>query len=694
MISAPVFSARPSSDCTPQPSTILKNFPHILHGGDYNPDQWLNEPEVIEQDFRLMKRAGCRVFSIGIFSWTALEPADGVFTFDWLDRIMDRMAREGNRVILATPSGSKPAWLAQAHPEICRVDYHGRREPPGGRHNHCWSSPVYRDRVQRINRALAERYAHHPALAMWHISNEYGGACFCDHCVARWREWLRARYGSLEALNQAWWTSFWNRTYTDWSQIHPAEYSHDGLMLDWMRFTTEQMVEFYQMEAAPLKAANPDIPCTTNFMGLSNGHDYARFAEVVDVVTDDQYPRYHYEDEDLHDKVNTIAFKNDLFRNFKPGRPWMLMESCPDDPLYPGNLAGIKPPGLHRAEMFQALGHGAEGTLYFQWRKGRGGHEKFHGAVVGHDGSGDTRIFREVESLGRSYEHLTPILGSRTPPAEVAIIYESDSRWAFQSNATANARNAYDRVAQAHYRPFRDSGIPVDVIASGRDFSPYKLLIVPQLYLLKNGVAARLRSFVEQGGILVGTVYTGIVGESGLCFTGGFPGEGLRQVFGLWNEETDVLVGRRRQKLRMHDGAEFEVTETCGLVRPEGAEVRAVYTEQFYAGSPALTVNALGKGKAYYQAARCGHEFHEHFYGNLMREAGLRQPLPTRPPAGVQVQERVSQTRRFLFLENFTANSQRVELPSGVWEDLAERRPQAAGGLLDPWQSIILAQEI
>jgi beta-galactosidase len=672
---------------------LMENFPHILHGGDYNPDQWLDAPEVIEEDFRLMKKAGCRVFSIGIFSWTALEPQEGVFTFDWLDRIMDRMAQEGHRVILATPSGSKPAWLAQAHPEICRVDYHGRREPHGARHNHCWSSPAYRQAVQRINRALAARYSHHPALAMWHVSNEYGGACHCPLCIARWQEWLRARYGTLQALNQAWWTAFWNRTYTDWEQIHPSEFSHDGLMLDWMRFTTHQMVDFYQMEVAPLHAANSAIPCTTNFMGLSNGHDYARFARVVDLVADDQYPRYHGDDADLAEKVNAIAFKHDLYRNFKPGRPWMLMESCPDDPQYPGNMAGIKPPGLHHAEMLQALGHGAEGTLYFQWRKGRGGHEKFHGAVVGHDGTGETRVFREVEALGRLYERLTPILGSRTPAAEVGLIYDGEARWAFQFNSTANAGNAYDRIAQSHYRPFRDHGVPVDVFESERDFSSYKLLIAPQLYMLKPGVAARLRAFVEQGGVLVGTVYTGFVGESGLCFTGGFPGDGLREVFGIWNEETDVLLGPRRQRMRLTGGAEFEVEGAAALVHPDAAGVLAVYTESFYAGSPALTVHSLGKGQAYYQAGRSGPEFQNHFYTGLMAELGLRRPLPTPPPMGVQLQERVSDHGRFLFVQNFTGESQTLKLPPGSWHDLGDTGTAIAHGLLAPWQSGVLIQE-
>jgi len=466
-------------------------------------------------------------------------------------------------------------------------------------------------------------------------------------------------------------------------------------MLDWMRFNTRQMTDFFQWEVGPLRELTPDIPCTTNFMGLSNGHDYAAFAKVVDFVADDQYPRYSDLDSDLLEKVNTVAFKDDLYRCFKPDSAWILMESCPEDPCYSGTMSGLKRPHLHRAEMLQALGHGAEGTLYFQWRKGRGAHEKFHGAVLDHAGHEHTRTFRDVAALGRSYQKFTPFLGSRTPAAEVAVVYDWEARWSFQFSPTANGNNAYDRIAVSHYTPFREAGMPVDVISSERDFSSYKVLILPQLWMLKPGVATRLRAFVEAGGTLIGTYYTGAVNETGLCWTGGFPGDGLMDVFGLWNEETDLLGEDRTQTIRITTGQEFpqstylarQVSSLCQL---RGAIALAEYTEDFYAGFPALSVHELGKGRAYYQAARLGLDFQRAFYGQLIQQLGLSRPVPGPVPEGVQLQERRNAQARFLFLQNFSGESQAILLGKGAWSELETNEAVEETYQIKPWSSVIL----
>jgi len=349
---------------------LISTFPNILHGGDYNPDQWWGRhPEIIEEDFQLMPQASCNCFSLGIFAWSRLEPVQDEFQPDWLDDIMDRCAAAGSKVFLATPTGGKPNWLAQAYPEVCRVDANGRRQPQQERHNHCPSSPVMRERAGIIIRKLAERYANHPALAGWHISNEIAGECHCDLCLSHFRKWLRKKYGSLEELNERWWTYFWSRTYIDWDQIHPEDPSFDGLRLDWKRFSTYQLLEFLKHEISVVRQWS-ELPVTTNFMGFFPDLDYHEFARHIDFISNDSYPELHCNDGHIPNAMHS-DMAADLLRALK-NKPWLLMESTPDATNWQTHHR-IKRPGIHRSEMLQALAHGSDGTLYFQWRKGRGG---------------------------------------------------------------------------------------------------------------------------------------------------------------------------------------------------------------------------------------------------------------------------------------------------------------------------------
>ena len=288
----------------------------MLHGADYNYEQWLDSPDILARDFELMKMTHCNVMSVGIFSWAMLEPSEGAYNFAWLDGLMDRLAENKVWAILATPSAAKPAWMSQKYPEIRAVDAFGR-QPHRQRQNHCPTSPVYREKVRQINTLLAERYAGHPALLMWHVSNEYGHqGCRCDLCLQAFRKWLEARYGSLDALNKAWWATFWSHRFTYWSQIEPADPSMNGLMLDWTRFVSDQVLDFYLRELEPLRAVTPSVPVTTNFMQPNVGLDYWAFAPHVDVISWDSYPRWHSEPDDVSTAAST-AFYHDLHRTYK-----------------------------------------------------------------------------------------------------------------------------------------------------------------------------------------------------------------------------------------------------------------------------------------------------------------------------------------------------------------------------------------
>jgi len=678
----------------------FSDFSQIAHGGDYNPDQWIDcYPEVVEEDLRLMDLAGCNTFSLGIFAWARYEPREGEYYFDWMRDILDRLHAAGKQVVLATPSGSKPAWLSRAYPEIRRVDTDGRRDHHHGRHNHCFTSPVYRKKIAELNRRLAEQFGSHPAVKMWHISNEYSGECHCDLCHKAFRDWLKNRYGSLEKLNHAWWAHFWSHTFHEWEEIDPRDVSIDGMALDWKRFVTYQTVEFMKAEIAALRQGGTDLPMTTNMMGFFPHIDYWRFLEVVDVVADDCYPGWNDDESDWRIAAG-LGLVHDMHRSMKGGKPWLLLESCPDTPQWFG-IPKLKRPGVYRTEMLQALAHGADAIMYFQWRKGRGAYEKFHGAVVDHEGSERPRIFRQVSELGNTLTRLDSVVGSTTRP-EVALIMDWEVRWAMDtSKGVANplGGDVYMRPLREAHRSFWRRGIPTDVVESSCDLNSYKLVVAPQLYLLKPGVAERLRDFVEQGGTLMLTWRSGIVNESNLCFQGGFPGGGLRELCGVWAEEIDYLRAGESQEVVMSEGNSLGLCQPCKtgpiceILHAEGAEVLATVTTDFYAGHPVLTRNRVGKGSVFYQGAPLGEAFQEELTDALQRECDLDPIIRTALPLGVGVQQRTDGEQEFVFIQNFTKDSKEVQLDQRDYICM-ERDAEVASCLtLDPWQTRILSRD-
>lgn len=661
---------------------ISKKVNSILHGGDYNPDQWIDMPEIIEADVKLMKLAHVNSVSLGIFSWTSYEKEEGVYDFSWLDEMMDLMAENGTTVILATPSGAKPAWMAQKYPEVLRVDEYGRRQLYGQRHNHCPSSPIYREKVHKIDTLLAERYKDHPALAMWHISNEFEGDCHCPLCQAAFREWLKKRYGSLETLNKAWWTKFWSHTFTDWNQISGpspiGEPELHGLTLDWHRFTTDQAVDFYYSEVKTVKAITPDIPVTTNFHDFTRvlQFDYWKFAEKMDVISWDNYPMWHSQGEDDVHEGSRRAFIHDLNRSMGGGRPFMMMESSPSSTNWQP-VAKLRRPGMHNLQSLQAVAHGSDTVQYFQWRKSRGSSEKLHGAVVDHVGNENTRVFREVAETGAILEKLKDVVGTSVEP-DCAVIFDWENAWAIRDCQGPRIEHKdYWETCQYHYKALWEQNIPCDIINEDRDFSKYKMIVAPMLYMIRSGVGERINKFIENGGIFVCTYWSGLANESDLCYLGGFPGP-IKKSMGIWSEELDSLYDGEKRLVRVRGGdkldieGNYEAEIFCDLIHAEGASVLAEYGEDFYKGMPALTVNSFGKGNAYYIAFRNNDNFLKDFYAALQKKYHFTKATETSTPYGVIATTRYDEKNRFVFFMNFTAEEKSFTISETDFEDAVD----------------------
>ena len=618
-----------------------KYYDHIIHGGDYNPDQWIDTKEIWDEDMRLMDLAHINSATVGIFSWSLLEPEEGVYSFGWLDEVMDKLAAHGKKAILATPSGARPPWMAQKYPEVLRVEETGVRNEYGVRHNHCLTSPVYRKKVREINGRLAERYRNHPALFMWHISNEYSGECHCELCQQAFRDWLRKEYhNDINELNFKWWNGFWSHRFNDFSQISSPKYRGENhvpaLKLAWRRFVTDRHISFYENEIAPLRALTPEIPVTTNLMRLYTGLDYQKLAAHLDIVSWDNYPEWTAPD--LAGTAAETAFVHDAFRCMKDGKPFYMMESTPSAVNWrPVNQ--LPPSGLQELGAVQAIAHGADSIQYFQWRKSRGGHEKFHGAVVDHYGKEDTRVFRDTQKLGKLLTRLDAAVGTRTQ-AKAAVICDWENSWAvdFYCGYRRDGRD-YFKICQSWYRALWEQGVSADVIPMDCDLSRYDAVFAPYLYMLKDGTAERLEQYVKNGGKLVVTALTGLVDRDDLCFLGGFPGGVLKDVFGLRCEETDALYDGETARFS-YGRKEFTGTDVCDVLRLNGAKALGEFKDRFYAGSPAVTKNAYGKGEAYYVACRAGADFIAEFVPPLIWSCGIKSDIDANLPRGVTARKR------------------------------------------------------
>ncbi|MGW2613785.1 beta-galactosidase [Streptomyces sp. NPDC001500] len=659
--------------------TSPRGLAGLAFGGDYNPEQW---PETVWQDdVRLMREAGVTMVSVGIFSWALLEPAPGVYDFGWLDRVLGLLHDNGIRVDLGTPTVAPPVWFYRDHPEALPVTAEGVRYEFGSRGAICHSNADYRAAAANITTRLAERYADHPALAMWHVHNEYGvpvSACYCDSCAAHFRRWLATAYGTVDAVNEAWGTAFWGQRYARLEDVNPPRATptvgNPGQALDYKRFADATMRENFRAERDILHRLAPGVPVTTNFMtALSqcDSVDYWAWGREVDIVTND-----HYLITDGRRTHVNLAMAADLTRSVGAGAPWILLEHSTSGVNWqPRNPA--KAPGQMARNSLAHVARGSEGAMFFQWRQSRRGAEKFHSAMVPHGGA-DTRVWREVVELGASLDSLAVLRGTRTE-ADVAVLWDWQSWWA-QNLAWRPSEDADPRErADAFYETLYDRHLTVDFAHPESDLSAYPLVVVPALYLMTEAAGNSLRAYVENGGTLVVSYFSGIVDEHDAVHEGAYPGA-LRDVLGLTVEEFSPLLQGESVRLTGPDDRELDGDVWTEFVVPRGAETVWRYADGLAAGRAAVTRHRLGEGAAWYVSTRLGQDGLDAVLGRAAEDAGIapRSGLPR----DVEVVRRSGPTGSYLFAINHTAADAKVPLETSGAELLTGER--AAGRLAVP----------
>ena len=649
----------------------------IVYGGDYNPEQW--PEEIWADDMRLLKEANIDIVTLNVFSWAALQPSEETYDFSKLDKIMEMVRDNGLQVCLATSTGAHPAWMAKKYPDILRTEFNGLKRKFGGRHNSCPNSPTYEKYSVRLAQKIAERYRDYNNIVAWHISNEFGGECYCENCEKAFRVWLKKKYQTIENVNRAWNTAFWGHTFYDWDEIvlpnllsehfEQDRSQFQGITVDYKRFNSESILECYKREYDALKAITPDIPITTNLMGFYKPLDYKMWAKYMDVVSWDNYPSNE-------DSPAQIAMSHDLMRGINGGEPFLLMEQTPSVTNWlPYNA--LKRPGVMRLWSYQAVAHGSDSVMFFQMRRTVGACEKLHGAVIDHVGTNETRVFREVKALGAELKELGEQTLGAVTDAKAVIYFDWDNWWAIECSAGPNCDLKYKDEIYNYYQALYKLNIPVDIVGPEDDLGKYQLLIAPILYMTKTGYDEKIRTFVKNGGTFVTTFFSGIADEHDLIVTGGYPGK-LRDIMGIWVEESDALPSGAENHFT-YRGKAYPAKLLCDLSHLEGAEALSVYEEDFYAQMPAITKNQFGDGRAYYVATRSNEEFYQTLMADICEECGVESLLA--PQENLEVTMRRNENGRFLFLLNHADREQDTVMTEAGC-GLLEKQEYAAGDVV------------
>ncbi len=638
---------------------------HMLYGGDYNPNQWPREEW--EKDLKYLKECRINSVTINVFSWAQLQPDERTYYFDELDEFIELCEKEEMEVVLATATAAMPAWMVKRYPEVCRVDFDGRKRKFGKRHNACPNSLVYQKYAVQLVERLAQRYGKKEIIKAWHINNEYGGACFCETCEKEFRIWLQKKYHTLQMLNTAWNTQFWGHIIYEWDEIVAPnllseanakdDSAFEGISVDYRRFNSDGLLNNFLMEKEAIRRYDEKTPVTTNLMGTYKTVDYFRWGKEMDFVSWDNYPS----DED---PKSLTAMRHDLMRGLKNGKPFLIMEQNPTQQTF--EKFTRKEPGKMRALSYQAMGHGADGILYFQLKQSMGASEKYCGSVISVQGYEDTRVYREVKALGEELEKMGDCFMDAVTPAKVGIYFDWESYWSveYDRNRGVNKEIQYVNMVHEYYQYFYDRNIPVDMVSKTSDFHKYKLIIGACMYMVGTELGEKVEDYVEQGGRFLATYMSGLVDSSVKIVRGGYAGN-LSRVLGIQIEEMDYIGSDLKNRVRFTETDIFESVQQCDIVHLRTAKSCADYCEEgfYYLGMPAVTENEYGRGKAYYIGTRMEQNGIRFLMDKICDAAEIKPIFDENSELEISCREKG--TDMYYFLINFKDKS--LTVPQKIW---------------------------
>ena len=655
------------------PQPLAGQQARIWYGGDYNPDQW--PEEVWDDDVRLMKKAGVNLVSVGIFSWAKIETSEGVYDFDWLDRIINKLGEAGIAVDLASATASPPMWLTQAHPEVLWKDYRGDVCQPGARQHWRPTSPVFREYALKLCRAMAEHYKGNPYVVAWHVSNEYG--ChnrfdYSEDAEHAFQQWCEERYGTIDAVNDAWGTAFWAQRMNDFTEIVPPRFIGDGnfmnpgKLLDFKRFSSDALKAFYVAERDALAEITPDLPLTTNFMVSAAGSvlDYDDWGREVDFVSNDHY----FIPGEAH--LDELAFSASLVDGIARKDPWFLMEHSTSAVNWrPVNYR--KEPGQLVRDSLAHVAMGADAVCYFQWRQSKAGAEKFHSAMVPHAGE-DSAVFRDVCELGADLNTLADngLLGTKLAKSKVAVVFDYESEWASEHTATPTQKVHHVDEPLQWFRALADHGVTADVVPVRGAWDDYEMVVLPSVYLLSGETTRRVRDYVVGGGRLVVTYYTGISDERDHVWLGGYPGS-IRDVVGVRVEEFmpmgDDFPGVP-DCLGLSNGAvAHDIADVIGSVDGTATVLETFKDDPWTGmdGAPAIVAHTFGEGRSVYVGARLGRDGIALSLPEILDSLGMAE-VGGNDGRVLRVEREGADGSRFVFSFNRTHETVRVPVEGEV----------------------------
>ena len=655
------------------PQPLAGQQARIWYGGDYNPDQW--PEEVWDDDVRLMKKAGVNLVSVGIFSWAKIETSEGVYDFDWLDRIINKLGEAGIAVDLASATASPPMWLTQAHPEVLWKDYRGDVCQPGARQHWRPTSPVFREYALKLCRAMAEHYKGNPYVVAWHVSNEYG--ChnrfdYSEDAERAFRKWCEERYGTIDAVNDAWGTAFWAQRMNDFTEIVPPRFIGDGnfmnpgKLLDFKRFSSDALKAFYVAERDALAEITPDLPLTTNFRVSASGSvlDYDDWGREVDFVSNDHY----FIPGEAH--LDELAFSASLVDGIARKDPWFLMEHSTSAVNWrPVNYR--KEPGQLVRDSLAHVAMGADAVCYFQWRQSKAGAEKFHSAMVPHTGE-DSAVFRDVCELGADLNALADngLLGTKLAKSKVAVVFDYESEWASEHTATPTQKVHHVDEPLQWFRALADHGVTADVVPVRGAWDDYEMVVLPSVYLLSEETTRRVRDYVVNGGRLVVTYYTGISDEKDHVWLGGYPGS-IRDVVGVRVEEFmpmgDDFPGVPDHLELSNGTVAHDIVDVIGSVDGSATVLETFKDDPWTGmdGAPAIVANTFGEGRSVYVGARLGRDGIAKSLPEILESLGMAE-TGENDSRVLRVEREGSDGSRFVFSFNRTHETVRVPVEGEV----------------------------